>query len=226
MTPSNLPQRSAFWLRWFLWYTRRFLRKNFHAVRLARGSRPVDPGQGPLIVVLNHPSWWDPLFGLVLTQLFPNRMSFVPIDALALAKYRFFAKLGAFGIEPGTLAGARQFLRVSRAICAHPNTALWITCQGKFTDPRQRPLAVQAARAISCDTSTAAPFCRSPWSIPFGTSVIPKPSLVSAIQSRSAQDPLDPYGNGPTCYAIDWPRPRMPWLRQPNCVHRSILRSL
>ena len=31
---------------------------------------------GPLIVVLNHPSWWDPLVGLVLAELIPDRADF------------------------------------------------------------------------------------------------------------------------------------------------------
>jgi 1-acyl-sn-glycerol-3-phosphate acyltransferase len=130
-------------VRWFTWYARRFLRKNFHAVRLARATRPAGPGDGPLVVVLNHPSWHDPLFGMVLAALFPQRKCYVPIDAAALEKYRIFARLGFFGVEQGTRQGGTQFLRTSLAVLAQPATALWVTAQGRFTDPRERPLRLR-----------------------------------------------------------------------------------
>ena len=49
--------------RWFSWWVNGYLEKHFHAVRLSRGTRPNVPPDLPLIVVLNHPSWWDPLIG-------------------------------------------------------------------------------------------------------------------------------------------------------------------
>jgi len=130
-------------VRFFTRYCHGFLRRNFHAVRLATDSRPLDPGPGPLIVVLNHPSWWDPLVALVLSELFPNRGHFAPIDASALGKYRFFEKLGFFGVEQGTRQGALAFLRTSLALLAQAQNTLWTTAQGQFTDPRQRPIMLR-----------------------------------------------------------------------------------
>jgi 1-acyl-sn-glycerol-3-phosphate acyltransferase len=98
---------------------------------------------GPLVVVLNHPSWWDPLVGLALAELFPDRAHYTPMDADALRRYRIFERLGVFGIEPGTMRGAKEFLLTSRAILARPATALWITAQGRFADARERPPDVQ-----------------------------------------------------------------------------------
>src|SRR5262245_38368200 len=89
MNDTLITSRSPRLVRWFLRYVRRYLRKNFHAVRLARSGQALDPG-GPLVVVLNHPSWWDPLVGLLLTQLFSTRAHYGPIESAALAKYRFF----------------------------------------------------------------------------------------------------------------------------------------
>jgi 1-acyl-sn-glycerol-3-phosphate acyltransferase len=94
-------------------------------------------------VVLNHPSWWDPLTCLALSELFVGRTHYVPIDAAALARYRFFAKLGFFGVEPGTVKGAAAFLRTGLAILARPRTMLWITGQGRFADPRERPVRLR-----------------------------------------------------------------------------------
>jgi 1-acyl-sn-glycerol-3-phosphate acyltransferase len=94
-----------------------------------------------LIVYLNHAAWWDPLVGLILAQrLFPSRATYTPIEAKALGRYRFMERLGLFGIDPQTRSGGLRFLRVSRAILARADTALWITPEGRFADPRQRPV--------------------------------------------------------------------------------------
>jgi phytoene desaturase len=138
--PTALTRRSPWLVRLFTRYCRRYLRKSFHAVRLAHATRPVDPGEQPLIVVLNHPSWWDPLLCLLLTELFPGRQHYGPIDAKALGKYRFFERLGFFGVDQSSRQGAMDFLRQGRAVLAQPGGALWITAQGRFTDARIRPL--------------------------------------------------------------------------------------
>ena len=65
---------------------RRYMGRNFHAVRLALCTRPADLPDGPLVVVLNHPSWWDPLMGMVLSDLLPDRRHYAPIEAAALAR--------------------------------------------------------------------------------------------------------------------------------------------
>jgi 1-acyl-sn-glycerol-3-phosphate acyltransferase len=140
---SELRTPPAWLARWFAWYCRRYpLAKGFHAVRLARGGRPRDDG-GPLVVVLNHPSWWDPLVCAALAGLFPGRTHYAPIDAAMLAKYGFFRRLGFFGVEQGTPKGARDFLRLGAEALRRPHTALWVTAQGRFTDPRERPVRLR-----------------------------------------------------------------------------------
>jgi len=124
-------------------YTRGYLARHFHAVRLARGGGPPDGLDGPLIVALNHPSWWDPVLALFLSGLFPGRSAYAPIDAVALARYPILGRIGLFGLAPG-LRGARDFLRVGAAVLAEPRGALWVTVQGQFTDPRARPVRVEA----------------------------------------------------------------------------------
>ncbi len=94
---------------------------------------------------MNHPSWWDPLLGITLAGArFPGHEHYAPIDADALGKYAFLAKLGLFPVERDTARGAASFLRTSRAILARENAALWITAQGHFADPRLRPPGLQA----------------------------------------------------------------------------------
>jgi 1-acyl-sn-glycerol-3-phosphate acyltransferase len=138
---SPLPRISPWLLRWFRWYSARYLRRHFHAVRLSRDRRPDVPDDVPLVVYLNHAAWWDPLVGLLLAErLFPRRATYAPIEANALGRYRFMERLGLFGIDPQSRSGGLRFLRLSQAILTRPNTALWITPEGRFADPRERPV--------------------------------------------------------------------------------------
>jgi 1-acyl-sn-glycerol-3-phosphate acyltransferase len=142
--PCRLPRRSAWLFGWFRAYARRYVRRHFHAVRVSReGAVPILP-DGAVIVVLNHPSWWDPLIGLVLTDFMPaSRVHYAPIEAGGLAQYPFLERLGFFGVEVGTTRGSMAFLRQSRAILARPVSILWITSQGEFVDPRERPVKLK-----------------------------------------------------------------------------------
>ena len=140
-----VPKVSKPLLTWFSRYARGYCRRHFHAVRLAREPRPPEPASRPLIVVMNHPSWWDPLLGIALANArFAGREHYAPINADALGKYAFLGKLGLFPVERDTPRGAASFLRTSRAILARPGATLWITAQGHFADPRLRPPGLQA----------------------------------------------------------------------------------
>ncbi len=138
-TPEAL--RSATWLRFFRIVLRRRLQRSFHAVRLAAPGVPDVSDALPLIVYLNHASWWDgALVPIVLDLLFPARRVFGPIDADALRRYRFMRRLGYFGVERDSYAGAANFLRVGRRLLAERDTLFCLTPEGGFTDPRVRPV--------------------------------------------------------------------------------------
>ena len=133
--------------RKFLWCFHQFLDKylprNFHTIALLDGRVPAVDPDAPLVVALNHPSWWDPLLGLYLARnCFPDRTFYSPIDAAALANYGMFRKLGFYGVTLDSLAGARDFLGDSRAILQRPGGSIWITPQGRFADPRD-PVKLQ-----------------------------------------------------------------------------------
>jgi 1-acyl-sn-glycerol-3-phosphate acyltransferase len=145
ITPqAELPTISPWWWRQFGRCARFYLRRSFHAMRLSHtGPLPLAPG-APAVVFLNHPSWWDPLVAITLAQrCMPERRHYGPIDAEALSRYRFFQRFGFFGVTPGTRRGAATFLRVSQAILRQPQSVLWVTPEGRFADPRQRPAQLQ-----------------------------------------------------------------------------------
>ena len=141
---SPTPAISPFWFKWFTRYARRFVTKNFHAVRLAKAGRCEGPVDRPWVVYLNHPAWWDPMIGVALaTTLFPQRKHYVVIEAAMLRKYKIFEKVGFFGVEPDSVRGGLTFLRTSKALLERPESTLWITGEGAFTDPRVRPTVIK-----------------------------------------------------------------------------------
>jgi 1-acyl-sn-glycerol-3-phosphate acyltransferase len=146
MNSPALPRISKSTLTWFSAYGRYFLRKHFHQIYLLTPPQLYKLGGLPLVVCLNHPSWWDPMVALLLSQrFFPQRAHFAPIEKESLSKYGFFNRLGFFGIDRGSRSGAATFLRVGSAILnARPECALWATAQGRFCDVRERPLKLEA----------------------------------------------------------------------------------
>lgn len=134
------------------------LRRDFHAVRMVKGQHlqlaALNDFARPAIVLMNHPSWWDPLIGIFLSRRFmPNRPLLAPMEAEQLAKFQFFRKLGIFGVDPdkaGALHAMQQHV-ISR-LQTNPRHTFWVTPQGEFTDPRVpmrlRPGAAAIAAAL------------------------------------------------------------------------------
>ena len=133
--------------RFFTGVMERQMRRSFRAVRMLRPGLPQVPDDTPLVVYANHPGWWDPAFFIVLQGRVLRREGYGPIDAEALAKYRFMARMGLFGVAPGTRAGAVRFLRVGTQVVSDPRRCLWMTAQGRFADPRERPVDLRAGLA-------------------------------------------------------------------------------
>ena len=118
---GTLPPVRKWQLNLFAAYVRFYLSRNFHALHLLRLGELEQLRSYPLLVCINHPSWWDPLIGLYLTQrFFPERHHYAPIAAEGVAKYQFFERLGFFGIDPATRAGAARFLRIGEAALGIP----------------------------------------------------------------------------------------------------------
>jgi 1-acyl-sn-glycerol-3-phosphate acyltransferase len=123
----------------FSYYLHWYIGRHFHALRLANPGR-FPTTAGPLVIFVNHASWWDPLSLLVMSRhLLPKSSHYGPMDEAALKHYGFLRKLGFFPVENGTRRGAAQFLRAAHQILSTPDSVLWITPEGRFTDIRTRP---------------------------------------------------------------------------------------
>lgn len=148
---------SAHVLRWFRWYIRRMCRKSFSAVRLSNDSasalEALRDNERPLIVAMNHQSWWDPLIGLlVASALCPDRPGLAPMDREMLERFAILRRVGVFGIDPDdptSLDAMRQY--VGNHFEAHSNATLWLTPQGEFADPRALIRLRPGASALAAD---------------------------------------------------------------------------
>ncbi len=123
-------------------FTRTF-RRHMRALRIPHWGFPEAPPDTPVVVLANHPSWWDGIaFMLLPRRLFPGRPVFIPMEAAALARYPFMRRIGVFGVEQGTAAGAATFLRTARQVLATPGHMLWMNAPGRFCDVRERPVPI------------------------------------------------------------------------------------
>ena len=191
-------RRSPWLIRLFTRHVKRFyLARDFHAVRLSRSGRPGPVPDGPLIVVLNHPSWWDPLVALVLTELFPDRAHYAPMDADALRRYRIFERLGMFGIEPGTM-------RRGKGVPPHQPLYPRSTADSAL-DHGSRPLCRRARTPAGHSTWSGSSRIRAwtrrsfslwLWNILSGMSAVLKRSPDSVKPSLSNGAATEPWRNG------------------------------
>jgi 1-acyl-sn-glycerol-3-phosphate acyltransferase len=133
------PRRMAF----FHFMFSRFFGKHMRAGRIALWGMPRDYGNRPLVVYANHPGWWDGVAFMVLSQrLFAPRRMFIPMDSVALTRYRFMRRIGVFGVEGGTARGAALFLRTAKDVLSDPARMLWMNAPGRFSDVRERPVPI------------------------------------------------------------------------------------
>ncbi len=145
--------------RVFAWYTRRLASKRFNAIRFERSSiAGLDAAHhhdGPIVLAMNHASWWDPLIGLLIAErFFPGRPSAAPMAMEQWETFRFMRKLGIFGVDPHHPDSMRLMAdHVCRLFDRAPRSLLAITPQGEFADVRTqvriRPgiSSIAAARA-------------------------------------------------------------------------------
>ena len=150
--------RSPRFRRFFAGYAGRLISRRFHGVRLMHGSREVlesiGSGRTPAITLFTHASWWDPLAGLMLWNRFMHeRDAFLPMERDQLERFRFFRRLGTFGIDPDDPASLERMRdHVLDRFAERPTSLLGLTPQGRFTDPRSsirlRPGAAAIAAAL------------------------------------------------------------------------------
>jgi len=139
MTPAR---HSPLADRIFLPYILRQFRKTFHGLYVLGSLPELDPSL-PLLITPNHSTWWDGFFFYILNKRLWNRKGYLMMLEEQLAKYRFFSRIGAFGIEPGLARKSYEALRYSADVLKNPANALCIFPQGVLRYSGVRPLEFQ-----------------------------------------------------------------------------------
>jgi 1-acyl-sn-glycerol-3-phosphate acyltransferase len=154
-----LRRRSPRMVALFTQIFRYSLKRDFHALRVSKSGPTPAPSTPHLVLYSNHPSWWDPVAFLLLgDRLFHGRAGFAPIDARMLKSYGFFERIGVFGVDIESRAGAVRFRDIASTVLADPGRILLVTAQGRFADVRERPVVLKPGIAHVADWCETAVF--------------------------------------------------------------------
>jgi hypothetical protein len=123
-------------VRWALW-------SHFDRVWLRLDGPP--PADGPLILYLNHPSWWDGYMVFLLDRMVlgGRYQTYCMMEEAQLRRYRFFSWSGAFSVHRQDARSAmRSVAYIGRRLAERRDRALAIFPQGELAPNDRRPLAI------------------------------------------------------------------------------------
>jgi 1-acyl-sn-glycerol-3-phosphate acyltransferase len=127
-----IPARRSTWFTyWFCRVARSRLEKGFGllAVKGLQNLRNA-VNQGPVMIVSNHTSWYDPLVVLWLTNLVVPSRSYAMMNAKNLRRLGFFSRVGAYGVDLDSESDGAAALRYSVKLLKEPGNVVWIFPQG------------------------------------------------------------------------------------------------
>ena len=138
----------------------RTLRRRFSGVFVAGGEhlRALD-GTRAAVGCVNHTNWWD---GFVLYVLSHRRLPhdiYLAMEESNLRRYRFFTRMGVFGVDlsPGArnVAALRYAVKRLRAVENGRAALIWMFVQGELVGDR-RPVEVRPGAAFLARQGDAA----------------------------------------------------------------------
>lgn len=134
--------------RWFAATVDARLRRHFAQVD-AFGLEHLEraAAMGPVIVVSNHCSWWDPVWAIVLSNRVLRLDAYALMDARNLRRLPFFARVGAFGVDLDQPRDGARAVRYARRLLDRPGRAVFVFPQGAERPSSWRPLGFRAGAA-------------------------------------------------------------------------------
>jgi chlorobactene lauroyltransferase len=107
------------------------------------------PADGPLVVYMNHPGWWDGYMAFLLDKrVFRERLqSYIMMEEKQLRAYRFFTLCGAFSVDRRPGEAERSIGYISRLLRERRDRILWILPQGRIAPNDRRPITVYPGAA-------------------------------------------------------------------------------
>ena len=139
------PDRSPLMETWFMRYIKWDMSHTFHHVYTFGEIGKIETdGRTPLIVCLNHSSWWDAMLAILVESEFFGWERYAVMEEAQLRRYRFFTKLGILGVDRTSLKGAKEFVDFSQTLLRGAKRSLWLTPQGAFRSNHSRPIKFQS----------------------------------------------------------------------------------
>lgn len=135
-------QHAAWADRIFYLYVSWLFKRHFHAVHLL-GQVPETAPDLPLLLLPNHSTWWDGFFVYLLNEKLFRRKPYLMMLEEQLSRYWFFARLGAYSIDPRSSGSIKESIKYSIEILKQkimPKPLLCIFPQGELLPWEKRPL--------------------------------------------------------------------------------------
>lgn len=120
-------------------YIMRLMKRHFHEFHLF-GELPKLNSDAPVLLLPNHSTWWDGFFVYLLNEKILKRDLYLMMLDEQLKKYKFFARIGAFGITPGDKTKVRESLKYTVELLNKKNALVCIFPQGELLPWATRPL--------------------------------------------------------------------------------------
>lgn len=143
-----IPAEKRPWFsRWLARHAERRLRRTFAEVHVAGLEVVRDLARTrPVLVVANHTAWWDPMLVLMLSERVLGLDGYALMDATNLRRFRFFALVGAFGVDLGDPRDGARAIRHAARLLDRPGRAVWMFPQGGER-PLHEPLVFRPGAA-------------------------------------------------------------------------------
>ncbi|HEX9971547.1 MAG TPA: lysophospholipid acyltransferase family protein [bacterium] len=120
-------------------YVMRLMKRHFQAFHLF-GNLPQPDQELPLLLIPNHSTWWDGFFVYLSNEEILKREIYLMMLDRQLAKYKFFARIGAFGITPGDKENVNESLSYTVGLLQKKNVMITMFPQGILLPWGKRPL--------------------------------------------------------------------------------------
>lgn len=146
MIPARKTPR---FVAWFSRHAEKRFQRTFRAVRV-RGIEHLEAAlvAGPVILVSNHTSWWDPLVCLVVGHRMVRCDGYAMMDAGNLRRLPFFARMGGFGVDRSGTGLAEESLSYAANLLDRAGRLVWVFPQGDERPIHLKPLGFRRGAAV------------------------------------------------------------------------------
>jgi 1-acyl-sn-glycerol-3-phosphate acyltransferase len=131
------------------------------------------------LAVANHTCWWDPMMAMELSASQAGLETFAMMDAANLRRLRFFALVGAFGVELGSRRDGARAIRYGASLLREAGRVVWVFPQGGER-PVHEPLRFLGGAARMAELAGAAVV---PVGFRYAFSSTPQPRALASIGS-------------------------------------------